>query len=270
MTLGKLRLQPPLDPRSYLFDRLFPSVDERLQARVDQHRHWQDFHKNRAFWAGFHAADGSSYVTRKSGTAGHQYTVDHRDRRLLEYFMLQLGSLGKIISSDPRKEGYLGYNDYVPPRTRACAGALVFLFGDFIHVDSKRAGAKAVARRVLNRPLPDNPLESYHPTELELAYSFGFWLGDGSAVLTLRENGQMAKAQVSIANALRTDMLLHQLHLGGHLVIKKSYNGGEASSEWRFAAGEEVRFFARYARGFEAFGQSAKSLARVFNLEKLY
>lgn len=39
MTLGRLRLQPPLDPRSQLFDGLFPSVDERLLARVDQHRH---------------------------------------------------------------------------------------------------------------------------------------------------------------------------------------------------------------------------------------
>lgn len=145
MTLGQLWLQPPLDPRSELFDRLFPSVDKRLLARVDQHRHWQDFHKTRAFWAGFHAADGSSFV-KKDGAAGHQYTVDHRDHHLLEFFKLQLGGLGRIISSEPRKTGYLGYNDYVPGRTRAVAGAMAFLFGDFIHVGAKRAGAEAVAQ----------------------------------------------------------------------------------------------------------------------------
>ena len=106
---------------------------------------------------------------------------------------------------------------------------------------------------------------------MELAYSFGFWLGDGSTILTLVPNGQLAKIQVTIANAFHEDMYLHQLHLGGgHIVTKKSYSGGEASAEWRFAAGEEVRFFARYAKGFEAFGQSAKSLARIFNLEEIY
>lgn len=124
---------------------------------------------------------------------------------------------------------------------------------------------------MLNCPLPANPLDSFHPSEVELAYSLGFWLGDGSTVLTLRENGQLFQIQVTIANAFRGDVVLHQLHLGGgHLVTKKSYSGGEASAEWRFSAGEEVRFFARYARNFEAFGQSGKSLARLFNLEELY
>lgn len=199
--------------------------------------------------------------------------MDRNDRPLLEYFRLQLGSLGKVVVSNPRKKGYRGYNDYVPGQSRAAAGALVFLFGDLVNVDCKRRGIQAVSQFTLGQPLPDNPLDSYHPGGKELAYSLGFWLGDGSAVLTLRlSTKQIAALRLTIANAHHTDILTHQLHFqAGYFVHKKSYlENGQPSAEWRLGSEEAVHFFARYAKNFEPFGHSHKSLTRVFSLEKLF